>query len=59
MSISLSLTLCICSKRLHELYAGDKNLILVEGDHNSNRPAFMFASVGIFLANTLQVRWVG
>lgn len=37
-------------------YGGDKNLILVEGDHNSNRPRFMSDSVAIFLMTTLQVR---
>ena len=26
------------SKQIYKLYAGDKNLVLVEGDHNSARP---------------------
>lgn len=26
------------TKELHKAYAGDKNLILVDGDHNSTRP---------------------
>lgn len=43
------------SQTIHDKYAGDKNLIYVEGDHNSNRPLFMFTSVGIFLTNTLQL----
>jgi pimeloyl-ACP methyl ester carboxylesterase len=43
------------SKRLYEKYAGDKNLILVDGDHNSLRPRFMQDSVTIFLHNVLQV----
>eukprot|EP01087_Luapelamoeba_hula_P017630 TRINITY_DN5574_c0_g1_i1.p1 TRINITY_DN5574_c0_g1~~TRINITY_DN5574_c0_g1_i1.p1 ORF type:complete len:413 (-),score=64.95 TRINITY_DN5574_c0_g1_i1:84-1283(-) len=41
------------AKELHEKYAGDKNLILVEGDHNSNRPKFFFDSVSIFFHNML------
>jgi hypothetical protein len=36
-------------------YAGDKNLVLVEGDHNSPRPDFFLDSVGIFFHNTLLV----
>jgi hypothetical protein len=36
------------TKKLHEEYAGDKNLIIVEGDHNSNRPQFLLDSIGIF-----------
>ena len=44
------------SKKICDVYGGDKNLILVEGDHNSNRPAFMFTSAGIFLSNVLQVK---
>ncbi len=43
------------SKSICDVYAGDKNLILVEGDHNSNRPYFMYASAAIFLTNTLQI----
>lgn len=37
------------SSQIHGKYAGDKNLILVEGDHNSPRPQFMFDSAAIFL----------
>jgi PhoPQ-activated pathogenicity-related protein len=44
------------SQQIYDAYAGDKNLILVEGDHNSIRPRFMFDSVSIFLQQTLQVR---
>eukprot|EP01042_Synura_sphagnicola_P004284 gene4284-5418_t len=43
------------SQQIHDRYAGDKNIVLVAGDHNSMRPKFMFDSVAIFLANTLQV----
>ena len=38
---------------LYEKYAGDKNFIKVEGDHNSDRPRFMMDSVGIFFHNIL------
>jgi len=43
------------SEAIHNKYAGDKNLIVVEGDHNSPRPKFMFDSVSIFLQTCLQV----
>jgi hypothetical protein len=39
---------------MHEKYMGDKNLIRVEGDHNSDRPFFMMDSVSIFFHNVLQ-----
>jgi fermentation-respiration switch protein FrsA (DUF1100 family) len=40
---------------IYERYAGDKNLIIVEGDHNSPRPKFMFDSASIFLQTCLQI----
>jgi len=43
------------SEAIHARYAGDKNLIIVEGDHNSPRPKFMFDSVSIFLQTCLQI----
>jgi len=43
------------SEQLYEKYAGDKNLIVVEGDHNSPRPKFMFDSASIFLQTCLQI----
>mmetsp|Transcript_17362 Transcript_17362/g.22536 ORF Transcript_17362/g.22536 Transcript_17362/m.22536 type:complete len:443 (+) Transcript_17362:114-1442(+) len=43
------------SSQIHAKYAGDKNLVLVEGDHNSPRPQFMFDSVAIFLQSYLQI----
>ena len=43
------------SQRLCERYGGDKNLIIVKGDHNSVRPAFLYDSVSIFLINALRV----
>jgi len=38
---------------LYAKYAGDKNLIMLEGDHNSPRPEFFYDSVSIFFQNTL------
>lgn len=43
------------SQQIHGRYAGDKNIILVEGDHNSPRPKFMFDSASIFLQTCLQI----
>jgi len=43
------------SQDIYEAYAGDKNIIIVDGDHNSARPAFMFDSVCIFIKNCLQI----
>ena len=43
------------AEALYEKYAGDKNLIIVEGDHNSPRPKFMFDSASIFLQTCLQI----
>ncbi|GJN38801.1 hypothetical protein PR202_gb27876 [Eleusine coracana subsp. coracana] len=39
--------------RIHQTYAGDKNLIKFEGDHNSARPQFYYDSVSIFFYNVL------
>jgi hypothetical protein len=38
---------------MYKIYAGDKNIIRVEGDHNSSRPHFLLDSIGIFFHNTL------
>lgn len=48
------------SKKIYEKYAGDKNLIIVDGDHNSTRPKFLYDSVSIFLTQVLQIpqQWV-
>lgn len=43
------------SERLHAAYAGDKNLIKFEGDHNSMRPRFFYDSALIFLRNVLRL----
>jgi len=42
------------ARKLYDCYAGDKNLVLVDGDHNSARPKFFLDSVAIFFINTLQ-----
>lgn len=42
------------AKELHEAYSGDKNFVMVEGDHNSARSKFFMDSVAIFFFNTLQ-----
>jgi len=44
------------SEQLLAAYAGDKNLVLFDGDHNSARPDFFFNSAVIFLRTTLMVR---
>jgi len=46
------------SKILHDSYPGDKNLINIEGDHNSVRPRFFKDSAAIFFHNTLQVEFL-
>lgn len=44
------------SRQIFEAYAGDKNLVTFEGDHNGMRPGFFLDSASIFLAAVLQVR---
>lgn len=44
------------SRELHDAYAGDKNLVLFDGDHNSPRPEFLHDSAVIFLRQTLGVQ---
>eukprot|EP00397_Hematodinium_sp_SG-2012_P028498 GEMP01030007.1.p1 GENE.GEMP01030007.1~~GEMP01030007.1.p1 ORF type:complete len:357 (+),score=50.09 GEMP01030007.1:39-1109(+) len=36
------------TQTLYEQYAGDKNLVLVEGDHNTSRPRFCMDGAGFF-----------
>lgn len=43
------------SQQIFDVYAGDKNIIIVDGDHNSIRPKFLFDSASIFLSNYLRV----
>jgi len=39
--------------QIHEKYAGDKNLVMIEGDHNSARPQYLADSVSIFFYERL------
>ncbi|KAJ0988172.1 hypothetical protein J5N97_006528 [Dioscorea zingiberensis] len=41
------------SDRIFKPYAGDKNIIKFDGDHNSARPQFYYDSVSIFFYNVL------
>jgi pimeloyl-ACP methyl ester carboxylesterase len=41
-------------KDLYDIYAGDKNVIYVDGNHNSPRPRYFRDSAAIFFYNTLQ-----
>lgn len=43
---------------LFEKYAGDKNIVKFEGNHNSQRPMFFFDSAVIFLLGALQVQYI-
>lgn len=43
------------SQILYDAYQGDKNIIQIEGDHNSVRPKFFKDSAGIFFYNSLRV----
>lgn len=42
------------ARRLHDAYAGDKNFVVIEGNHNSSRPRCFLDSVGMFFFRTLQ-----
>ncbi|CAA0818046.1 alpha/beta-Hydrolases superfamily protein [Striga hermonthica] len=42
------------SDAIFKSYAGDKNIIKFEGDHNSSRPQFYYDSVSIFFYNVLR-----
>ena len=43
------------TEELFKAYAGDKNKVLFDGDHNTPRPSFFHDSVAIFFHQTLQV----
>lgn len=43
------------SELLHQAYAGDKQLVRFEGDHNARRPEFFYTNVSIFFHQTLQL----
>jgi len=47
------------SQKLCDAYAGDKNLITFDGDHNAHRPEFFVTSVIIFLHNVFSEPSVG
>ncbi|RYH23054.1 hypothetical protein EON65_18350 [archaeon] len=40
---------------LYAKYGGDKNVVYVEGDHNSARPKYVYDSISIFLQSVLQI----
>jgi hypothetical protein len=46
------------AKILHDSYPGDKNIVSIEGDHNSSRPRFFKDSAAIFFYNVLQVQHI-
>jgi len=43
------------SETLHEKYAGERNLVVVDGDHNSPRPRFLLQSACMFLQGCMQL----
>jgi len=43
------------AREIHDRYAGDKNIILVDGDHNSDRPRYFRDSAAIFIYNRICV----
>ncbi|KAL7552832.1 hypothetical protein ACHAWF_016076 [Thalassiosira exigua] len=43
------------SEALHAKYAGAKNLVVVDGDHNSPRPGFLLQSACLFLRSCLHL----
>lgn len=38
---------------IYEAYAGDKNMVMIEGDHNSQRPQYLADGISIFLYERL------
>lgn len=46
------------AKLLYDVYPGDKNIVSIDGDHNSARPRFFKDSAAIFFYNTLQVQYI-
>jgi len=43
------------SEQLHKAYAGEAEIMMVEGDHNSPRPTYVKDSAAIFLKTALRV----
>jgi pimeloyl-ACP methyl ester carboxylesterase len=41
---------------IFEKYAGDKNIVIVDGDHNSPRPRYMVQGAMLFLQSCMKVR---
>lgn len=48
------------SEQIYKVYAGDKSIIVVEGDHNSIRPQFAYDSITNFLQTVLYIpsEWI-
>ena len=46
------------SKKLFDVYQGEKNITSVDGDHNSVRPKYFKDSAAIFFYNSLQVEFL-
>ncbi|KAG2315277.1 hypothetical protein Bca52824_018399 [Brassica carinata] len=46
------------SDHILKCYAGDKNIIKFDGDHNSSRPQFYYDSVLIFFYNVLRLKFL-
>lgn len=43
------------AQEIHDRYAGDKNIVMVDGDHNSDRPRYFRDSAAIFIYNRICV----
>lgn len=43
------------TERLHDRYVGDKNIVIVNGDHNSTRPKYLLHSICLFLQSCMQI----
>ena len=43
------------SEKIHAKYAGDKNIVIVDGDHNSPRPRFLLQSACLFLQSCMHL----
>jgi hypothetical protein len=46
------------AKILHDVYPVDKNLVNIDGDHNSTRPKFFKDSAAIFFYNSLRIDFI-
>eukprot|EP00941_MAST-03F_sp_MAST-3F-sp1_P004938 g4938.t1 len=43
------------SQKMYDAYSGDKNIVMVSGNHNSPRPQFLIDSATIFLKTALRI----